>query len=155
MRLSFNQIFDGFLENMTSTLRGCIETRTQTGFHFGQSGCQTRAYLNCRAQQKISALNGKRNSVTREPLREQTPVSFSILGRYFSFLPQKALRLSCCASLRYTLHKTVDWMLQSVTSISFLPSFASSSQTDIIPIPKRNPPIYKYLNYLCNDNGLA
>lgn len=28
MRLSFNQISDGFLENMTSTLRGCIETRT-------------------------------------------------------------------------------------------------------------------------------
>lgn len=101
MRWSFNQVSDG-LENMIPTPRRHIETRTQTGSHFGlvllpnqgifewsgstiscASGCYSSS-----AQQKIPALDGKRNSITRESLRERATVSFSILARHFSTPPR-------------------------------------------------------------------
>lgn len=143
------------LENMISTLRRCTETRTQTSSHFGRSGCQTREYLEGLAQQKIPALNGKRNSITREPSREQTPVSFSILGRYFSFLPQ-SFRLSCCALLRHTSCRTqhkinnVDWMLQSITSVS--PLLLFQLRRTSITTQREIHQFSWHLNCLCNKS---
>lgn len=115
---SFNQISDGFGKNdfhiekrhwnqNTDRLPFWLVWLPNQGI-FGWSGSAISCVSKCHsssAQHKIPALNGKRNSRTREPLREQTPVSFSILGRYFSFLPQ-SFGLSCCILLGYTSCRT-------------------------------------------------
>lgn len=94
IRQSFQQI--SYLENMISTPRRCPETTSQT-FHpvwlpnQGTFQWSAISYVSqscsCSAQQKIPALNGKSNSATREPQREQTLLSFSCLARILSSLP--------------------------------------------------------------------
>lgn len=85
---SFMQIL--YLENVISTPRRCPETTSQTTglvwlpnqgtFRWSGSAISyVSQSCSCAAQQKIPALNGKSNSATREPQREQTLVSFSCL----------------------------------------------------------------------------
>lgn len=96
IRQSFKQIF--YLENMISTPRRCPEPTSQTfqqvwlpnqgTFRWsGSAMSYVSQSCSCSAQQKIPALNGKSNSATREPQREQTLLSLSCLGRIFSLLP--------------------------------------------------------------------
>lgn len=93
IRQSFMQIL--CLENLISTPRRCPEPTSQTiqllwlpnqGTYSwsGSAISYVSQSCSCSAQQKIPALNGKSNSATREAQREQTPVSFSCLGRRFS-----------------------------------------------------------------------
>lgn len=94
IRQSFQQI--SYLENMISTRRRCPETTSQT-FHpvwlpnQGTFQWSAISYVSqscsCSAQQKIPALNGKSNSATREPQREQMLLSFSCLAPILSSPP--------------------------------------------------------------------
>lgn len=97
IRQSFMQIL--CLENLISTPRRCPEPTSQTiqllwlpnqGTYSwsGSAISYVSQSCSCSAQQKIPALNGKSNSATREAQREQTPVSFSCLGRRFLIAPE-------------------------------------------------------------------